>query len=111
MVPNKVYKIPTGLKMDIPEGWCGLVLERSGLGYSIGATVHGRVIDSGYRGEVCVLMSCMGDVDDTDHHWVNQGDRVAQIVFVPHLDYVQVVPEVSDNTDRSGSGFGSTGVK
>lgn len=103
-IPGVVYKIPVGLSMAIPEGYAGIVFERSGLGAKYGVTIHGRVIDSGYRGEVCVLLTTQIPFE------IKKGDRVAQIVFMPCLTKTATVKEL-DETKRGADGFGSTGKK
>lgn len=99
---GRTYSFPTGLSMAIPMGWCGLVLERSGLGRQNGVVIHGRVVDSGYRGEIFVLLSAIVSFR------VYKYQRIAQIVFVPHLTELEYVGSLED-TERGGYGFGSTG--
>jgi len=94
--------IGTGVALEIPEGWVGLVRDRSGFALSgKGFTVAG-VIDSSYRGEVKVLFD--REVKVTD------GERVAQLVVVPHFGgSLREVPALSA-TARGEAGFGSTGT-
>ncbi len=102
--PGKQQLIPTGLQMAIPEGYCGIVFERSGLGKKYGAGIHGRIIDSGYRGEVGVILSTKTKLV------IPRGERVAQIVFTNILTDTKIVKELS-KTKRGADGFGSTGNK
>jgi dUTP pyrophosphatase len=130
MAMNFVYKMHTGIYVAIPEGYCGIVFERSGLGSKYGVTVHGRVIDSGYRGEIIVLMSryCTNvvDTDKIEEHgdkWkgvdnvgpfiVKPGDRIAQMVIVPFIGQLEEVAGKEDlgTTVRGETGLGSTGTK
>lgn len=101
--------IPTGLFMEIPEGYEGQVRARSGLALKNGiALVNGiGTIDSDYRGEIGIIIINLGQEDFK----ISDGDRIAQIVFSKHekAELIQV-KEVED-TDRSSGGFGSTGVK
>jgi len=103
---REVSVIPTGLCFAVPEGYCGLVMERSGLGKRYGLTLHGRVLDAGYRGELFLLVSTR------ERLTVDPGLRIAQIVFVPHLTtLVQEPYNKLGDTDRGKKGFGSSGIK
>lgn len=98
--------IKTGISVDIPKGYVGLVWPRSGLAYKSGLDVFAGVIDSGYTGDVGVILY---NSQYTDYH-VNAGDRIAQIVFQKVEDFELV--EVSDLNDsvRGTGGFGSSGT-
>lgn len=105
--PGQTVFIPTGLAMEIPEGYAGLVYARSGLACKQDLAPANKVgvIDSDYRGEFMVALHNHGQSDRT----VSHGDRIAQLVITP----VQTpgfceVAELSD-TKRSSGGFGSTG--
>lgn len=93
--------IGTGVALEIPAGWVGLVRDRSGIALAgRGYTVAG-VIDSSYRGEVKIVFDREVQVED--------GERVAQLVVVPHFEgAVREVPALSA-TARGEAGFGSTG--
>lgn len=101
--------IGTGLAVEIPEGYVGLVYARSGLACKSDLAPANKVgvIDSDYRGEIKVALHNHGKIDRT----VSRGDRIAQLVIAPYL-YVEYeeVPELSD-TVRGAGGFGSTGRK
>jgi dUTP pyrophosphatase len=103
--PGDTAMIPTGLAMEIPPGWCGLILPRSSWA-KMGVNTLLPPIDSDYRGEVQILLSNSMDFDLCLH----PGDRCAQIVFVPHLTAMRRV-EVAElsQTQRGAGGFGSTG--
>ncbi|MFQ5507949.1 MAG: dUTP diphosphatase [Leptospirillia bacterium] len=95
--------IETGVAVEIPPGWVGLVRDRSGIALSgRGFTVAG-VIDSSYRGEIKILF----DRDIT----VEDGERVAQMVIVPHFDGEVIETDMLTSTSRGDRGFGSTGMK
>jgi len=100
-------KVPTGLRLEIPEGFEGQVRPRSGLAAKFGVTVLNSpgTIDSDYRGEVAVVLVNLGAETFT----VKDGDRIAQLVIAPFLraDIVET-GELSVTTRNSG-GFGSTG--
>ncbi len=97
--------IPTGIGLAVPDGYVALVFDKSGLASKYGLFKAGGVIDSGYRGEIHVIMTNTADND----YIFEEGDKLAQIVFqkVEHPDMV-VVSEFED-TERGDSGFGSTG--
>lgn len=107
ILPGKSCMITTGIAMEIPNGYVGLVFARSGLATKQGlrpANCVG-VIDSDYRGEIKV---CLYN-DSFDVREVNFGDRIAQIVIVPYIyPNLEVVENLSD-TERGDGGFGSTG--
>ena len=97
--------IPTGLAMAIPEGYAGLIRDKSGLATKYGITVLAGVIDSDYRGQIYVALLNTGD----QTHVFEVGEKVAQMIIqrVEHPVFV----EVSDleTTKRGSGGFGSTG--
>jgi dUTP pyrophosphatase len=106
--PGEQCLVPTGLRMAIPIGWVGLVRDRSSVALRRLRT-HAGVIDASYRGEVKVVMSN----DSTDCCVIEPGDKIAQMVVVPHLSGALEVSSSSDlgATDRGEAGFGSTGEK
>ena len=99
--------IPTGLSIALPENTVGLIYPRSSLGTKhdlILANTVG-VIDSGYRGEIMVVIRNQGDSVYTIH----TGDRIAQMIITPYLaPEIVEVTELADS-DRGANGFGSTG--
>jgi dUTP pyrophosphatase len=94
--------------VGIPEGFAGLVLPRSGHAsrHGIGVVNGPGLIDSGYRGEISVLLINHGH----DEVSFARGDRIAQlaIVPVPSVEWTEV--ESLDDTERGDGGFGSSGV-
>lgn len=108
VAPGQTVKIPTGLAMEIPEGWAGLVYARSGLACKRGLAPANKVgvVDSDYRGEVMVFLHNHGAEPQT----VAPGDRIAQLILAecPQADFLPVA-DLSD-TDRGTGGFGSTGA-
>jgi len=107
IAPGGRVIVPTGLVVAIPEGYVGLVCPRSGLAAKYGITVTNApgIIDSGYRGELKVILQNTGD----DTFTIEHSDRIAQLVITPalHVDVVEVTEFSS--TDRGEAGFGSTG--
>ena len=97
--------ISTGVSIEMPDGYAGLIWPRSGLSVKSGLDVLAGVIDSGYRGEIKV---CLYNTSESDVE-IKKGDRVAQIVFqeVPSVEMVEA--EVLCGTNRGQDGFGSSG--
>ena len=101
--------LSTGLSIEIPEGYCGLIFARSGISIKRGLAPANKVgvIDADYRGEIKVALHNHSDNDAT----VEPGERVAQLAIVPFLKAeFEVADELSD-TVRGVGGFGSTGTK
>lgn len=95
--------ISTGIAVEIPPGYFGLVLPRSGLGFD-GWTMHPGVIDSNYRGEVKLMVHHL-----PPYHELIEGERVAQLLILPVPDTQVEVVETLTPTDRGDAGFGSSG--
>ena len=107
--PGESVLIHTGLSFAIPEGLVGLVFARSGMASKRGLAPANKVgvIDSDYRGELMVCLHNHGKVPQT----VENGERIAQISFVPYyMAEFELVDEL-DTTVRGEGGFGSTGNK
>ena len=103
------YDLYTGISMEIPKGFVGLVFARSGLGINHGIVPSNcvGVIDSDYRGEIMVALHNHSN----ETYSVKENERVAQIVIVPFLSVeFKKVTELT-NTERGVRGFGSTGKK
>ena len=108
LAPGERMPVRTGLALAIPAGFAGLVLPRSGLALRHGLTMVNTpgLIDSGYRGEVKVLLVNLGQ----DPVTVSRGDRIAQLV-VQRVEHVTLVPVAElPESARGAGGFGSTGV-
>lgn len=100
--------IPTGLFLQLPEGWEAQVRPRSGLAIKKGVTVLNSpgTIDADYRGEVCVVLINLSGED----FMVQDGDRIAQMVFSRFEKGEFEEVEALDETERGAGGFGHTGV-
>jgi dUTP pyrophosphatase len=98
--------ISTGVRMAIPEGYCGIIKSRSGLAVKNSIEVGAGVIDAGYRGEIKVLLCNHGDTVLP----IKPGDRIAQLMIVPVPAVTLEVVKDLDETTRSDKGFGSTGL-
>ena len=101
--------VRTGLSVEIPEGYVGLIYARSGLATKKGLAPANKVgvIDSDYRGEVKVALFNQSGKEQT----VAAGERVAQLVIAPYLAVEYQEAEELSDTARGAGGFGSTGNK
>lgn len=99
--------VPTGVAMEIPEGFVGLVFARSSLATKKGLAPANKVgvIDSDYRGEIMVALHNHSG----ESAQVRPGERIAQIVIVPHLTAQFEIADELSSTERGAGGFGSTG--
>ena len=126
IAPGDRALVGTGVYVAIPEGYCGLVLARSGRALKDGLTVLNApgLIDSGYRGEIKVLLAHLGlrteryTAGERPHSheqfcegYINifKGDRIAQLMIVKARDAAFVGAVELDDSDRGDNGFGSTG--
>ncbi|MGF1533362.1 MAG: dUTP diphosphatase [Bernardetiaceae bacterium] len=107
--PSQRQLIPTGIFVAIPEGFHAEVRPRSGLALRHGLTVLNApgTIDADYRGEIKVLLINLGDKEV----WIEDGDRIAQLVVVAQARVAWIPVETLENTLRGGSGYGSTGER
>ena len=109
VAPHETVIIKTGIALEIPEGYCGLVFARSGLATKRGLAPANKVgvIDADYRGEIMVSLHNHSDFPAK----VEGGERVAQLAVVPFLKADFEVCEELSETVRGAGGFGSTGKK
>lgn len=105
--PGETALLPTGFAMAVPQGFAAFIFARSGLGIKHGIAPANcvGVIDSDYRGEVCVGLHNYSNEEYT----VAPGERVAQMAIMPVAAASFVAAEELDETDRGAGGFGSTG--
>ncbi|MDR2445786.1 MAG: dUTP diphosphatase [Treponema sp.] len=105
--PLERTRIPTGFALEMPENCEAQVRPRSGLAYKQGVTVLNApgTIDSDYRGEVRVILVNLG----REPVVINNGDRIAQLVFAPVMRVALQEASCLPETERGGGGFGSTG--
>jgi len=107
--PGERAAVGTGIAVEVPGGHAGLILPRSGLALRHGISMVNApgLIDSGYRGELRVLLL---NTDRASAFEIEPGDRIAQLLVVPLAGLEPIaVPELSE-TARGGRGFGSSGV-
>ncbi len=105
--PNEIIAIKTGISIELPNNYVGLIWDKSGLAFKNGIKTMGGVIDSGYRGEIAVILTNLS----LDTYEIKQGDKIAQMLVqkIEHPIITQV-DELGD-TERDKKGFGSTGRK
>lgn len=101
--------IPTGIRLEIPEGYEGQIRPRSGLALKQGLTCLNSpgTIDSDYRGELNVLLVNLSGAPQT----IQPGDRIAQLVFCPVAKASFLVTDQLKETERGEGGFGHTGIR
>ena len=108
IAPGETFLVKTGLSMEIPVGFAGLIYARSGLSTKKGLAPANKVgvIDSDYRGEIMVPLYNQSNIPQT----ISSGERIAQMVIPPFIQ--GVFSEVDDlsSTARGEGGFGSTGT-
>ena len=106
--PGERWSVGTGVAVEIPDGHAGLVLPRSGLAKKSGIALVNSpgLIDSGYRGEIRVLLL---NTDPADLFRVAPGDRIAQLVITPIVLAEPVEREALAESARGEGGFGSSG--
>ena len=105
--PGETVLVRTGLAMEIPVGYAGMIFARSGLATKRGLAPANKVgvVDADYRGEVMVaLHNHSGDTQTISH-----GERIAQLVIMPFLAASFTEAETLEDTVRGVGGFGSTG--
>ena len=104
---GQIARIPTGIAIALEPGTVALVFGRSGLGFKHGVVPANAVgvIDSDYRGEITVALTCQLE----EGYTVEPGERIAQMVIVPALTPQLTLCEELDDTTRGEGGFGSTG--
>lgn len=97
----------TGIKMEIADGYAGLIWDKSGLAFKNGIKTMGGVIDSTYRGEIVIILINLGSSD----YRVEKGSKIAQMI-IQKVEHFELSLENSiKNTSRGEKGFGSTGLK
>lgn len=109
VAPHETVLIPTGIAVELPLGYAGLIYARSGLASKKGLAPANKVgvVDSDYRGEVKVALHNHSGEPRT----VSVGERVAQFVITPYIMADFIVKDELSGTERGAGGFGSTGAK
>lgn len=108
-VPDRMASYGTGIAVEIPQGYVGLVFPRSSIckqHLSLSNSVG--VIDSGYRGEIMAKFNLLSDGSDT-YSIYNVGDRIAQLIIMPYPEVTFEEVDVLSDSDRGVGGYGSSG--
>jgi len=105
--PNERLLVSSGFMIEIPSNFEGQIRPRSGLAFKFGIGVVNSpgTIDSDYRGEIKIALINLG----SENFQVRHGERIAQLVIAPIIRIVCKIENELSKSDRSGSGFGSTG--
>ena len=108
IAPHSVAEIHTGIAVEIPDGYCGLLVARSGIANKYGITPIDKcgIIDSDYRGELIINLSN----ESNQTFFLEDGMRVAQLVVVPCLNRAVIETDELSSTERGTAGMGSTGL-
>lgn len=97
--------VPTGIKVDLPEGYYGQIFERSGLSMRTTVGVKAGVIDPGYTGEIKVILYNYGDYPAK----IEKGDGIAQLILLPTTPFKgKEIEEINKDSEREDKGFGSS---
>ena len=109
IAPGETVMLHTGLAMEIPVGYAGLVYARSGLASKRHLAPANKVgvVDADYRGELMIAMHNHGSTPQT----IEDGERIAQLVITPYLTAQFFETETLNETARGAGGFGSTGTR
>jgi dUTP pyrophosphatase len=106
ILPGERTTVGTGIAMQIPQGYVGLIWDKSGLSTKLGLKVLGGVIDAGYRGEVRVGLINLGK----ETIQLEAGQKIAQMLIQKVQSPTLIEVEVLDETSRGEGNFGSTGL-
>lgn len=109
IAPGETYLVKTGIAMEVPAGFAGLIYARSGLASKKGLAPANKVgvVDADYRGEIMVALHNHSNNDQS----VEPGERIAQMVITPFLTAEYTLVDELNETVRGEGGFGSTGAK
>lgn len=102
--PHTMVMVHTGLHISIPEGYYGRLESKSGLCAKDEITTEAGIIDSGYTGEICVILRAGGSIKN-----FKAGDKISQLIIEKIQDTELVEAETLEDTLRGSGGFGSTG--
>jgi dUTP pyrophosphatase len=103
---NTVVRVPTGLALEIPAGFCGVVYSRSS-SFLKGMIITPLVVDADYRGEIFISVR-WSDIERTSYE-LKAGDRIAQIRIEKLIETKFTEADELSDTDRGTQGYGSTG--
>lgn len=106
ILPGEKAVVRTGLKLAIPEGCAGFVWDKSGMAVKHHIKTMAGVIDSNYRGEFQVVLTNLGKVS----YHIEKGSKIAQLIIAPVTSPQIEEADITDQTERGGGGFGSSGT-
>jgi dUTP pyrophosphatase len=108
LLPGERRLIPTGLRIELPEGYEAQIRPRSGLALKKGITLVNSpgTIDADYRGEIGVILINLGQ----EPFILQPGDRIAQMIVAPYTRVSWLPAETLENSTRGAGGFGHTGI-
>jgi deoxyuridine 5'-triphosphate nucleotidohydrolase len=101
---DALHIIHTGIALEIPNGYWGLIADRSSMGKK-GFKVHGGVIDNSYRGEIIVILYNFNE----NVEQLTIGDKIAQLILIKQNEILLEESDELSQTERGDKGFGSTG--
>ena len=104
IMPEDSAVFDTGVHIQIPHGWCGLLVSKSGLNTKHNMTSTG-LVDEGYTGSIRVKLYNHG----SDPYMIREGDKISQLVLLPYGTFDMTEVDELDETERGDNGFGSTG--
>jgi dUTP pyrophosphatase len=107
LFPFEQKDVRTGIAIEIPKGYVGIVRDRAGIVQSMNVHAVAGTFDSGYRGEVSIMLVNMNDKTVE----IEKGMRIAQIILIPVVKARIVEVKKLSETERGKKGFGSTGMK
>lgn len=99
--------VALGIAIEIPDGYVGILFDKSGLSHKYGLKSYGGIIDSGYRGEIHVGMMNLSDLD----YEFKTGEKIIQILIIPIVQAEVVEVDDLSDSDRGTGAFGSSGLK
>ncbi|MEM2121345.1 MAG: dUTP diphosphatase [Candidatus Woesearchaeota archaeon] len=105
--PHEQKIVPCGIIVEIPKGYVGYLKDRAGIVTKLNVHVVAGTIDSGYRGEVSVVLFNLSDREVM----IEKGMRIAQMIIIPVIKVKIEEADKISKTKRSDRGFGSTGIK
>ncbi|MBI2450617.1 MAG: dUTP diphosphatase [Candidatus Nealsonbacteria bacterium] len=103
--PFEKKAISTGLKIAVPAGFAGFIWDKSGLALNNSLKTMAGVLDSGYRGELKIILMNLGK----EPYEVKKGQKVAQLI-IKKIEKPEIIEDVLDDTERGERGFGSSGL-
>jgi len=107
LFPFEQKDVRTGIAIEVPKGYVGIVRDRAGIVQKMNVHTVAGTFDSGYRGEVSVMLVNMNDKTVE----VEKGMRIAQIILIPIVKAKIIEVKKLSDTERGERGFGSTGMK